>query len=103
MSHTYTLYELEVSVLGDPDSFRCSHRPGYAFSVLGENITFMQTTQFSMYSLAALLPLLPAKQRPTSDGDWMGTEHIVACPDPACGAQFKVKRLGRVEYSNPKY
>ena len=37
---------------------------------------------FSIYSLAALLPLLPAKQRPTHPNDWMSTDAEVACPDP---------------------
>ena len=37
---------------------------------------------FSIYSLAALLPLLPAKQRPRDPNDWMSTDAEVACPDP---------------------
>jgi len=98
MSDSYALYELEVFVIGDPSQFRCSHQPGYAFSVLGENITFREGNQFSMYALAALLPLLPANQRRSEDGDWMEHEHIVACPDAQCSAQFKVARVGRAHF-----
>jgi uncharacterized repeat protein (TIGR04076 family) len=50
---------------------------------------------FPIYPLAALLPLLPAKQRPTQPADWMTTDAEVACPDPHCGARFKITRIGR--------
>ena len=39
---------------------------------------------FSIYSLAAVLPLLAAKQRPTDANDWMTSDAEVACPDPNC-------------------
>jgi hypothetical protein len=48
-----------------------------------------------MYALAALLPLLPAKQRPTSPNDWMSTDAEIACPDPNCGGRFRVTRTGK--------
>ena len=50
---------------------------------------------FSIYSLAAVLPLLPAKQRPTDTNDWMTTDAEIACPDPHCGARFRITRLGQ--------
>lgn len=34
------------------------------------------------------------KQRPLQDADWMGTDDIIACPDPNCGARFKITRVG---------
>jgi uncharacterized repeat protein (TIGR04076 family) len=49
---------------------------------------------FSIYSLAALLPLLPAKQRPTHPNDWMSTDADVACPDPNCPTRFRITRVG---------
>ena len=41
-----------------------------------------------------LLPLLPAKQRVTHPNDWMTTDAEVACPDPHCGARFRITRTG---------
>ena len=35
-----------------------------------------------MYALAAVLPLLPAKQRALAEDDWMAIDTEVACPDP---------------------
>jgi uncharacterized repeat protein (TIGR04076 family) len=49
---------------------------------------------FSIYSLAALLPLLPAKQRMTHPNDWMSTDAEVACPDPNCPSRFRIIRNG---------
>jgi uncharacterized repeat protein (TIGR04076 family) len=49
---------------------------------------------FSIYSLAALLPLLPAKQRPVHPNDWMSTDAEVACPDPNCPSRFRITRTG---------
>mgnify|MGYP006968379500 FL=1 len=44
--------------------------------------------------MAALLPLIPAKQRPTAAADWMTTDALIACPDPNCGARFRISRTG---------
>ena len=45
------------------------------------------------YSMAALLPLLPAKQRASHANDWMSTDSEVACPDPNCPTRFRITRL----------
>ena len=73
----------------------CSHRPGHAFDVHGENLVFAGESMFSIYALAALLPLLPAKQRDTHPNDWMTTDADIACPDPNCGASFRITRTAR--------
>ena len=90
----FTLYDLKVEVTRSEKPFVCSHREGDAFLVQGENLVFPEGGAFSLYTLSALLPLLPAKQRPLQDADWMGTDDIIACPDPNCGARFKITRVG---------
>ena len=92
MDDSFTLYNLEVHVIGDPSTFVCDHAPGLAFKVIGENLVFDKNTSFSMYSLAALLPLLPVKQRKTHENDWISTDNIIACPDPHCGGRFEITR-----------
>ena len=47
-----------------------------------------------------LLPFLAAKQRPTDDNDWMTTDTDVACPDPHCGAVFRITRTGQRTFSH---
>ena len=91
----FTLYDLVVEVL-PPDDGRpmvCSHRVGEAFRVEGENLVFPRGGSFSLYALAALLPLLPAKQRPLQPNDWMLSDAEIACPDPNCGARFRISRV----------
>lgn len=85
---TFELYDLEVTVEGDEKDFVCRHHAGHAFRVEGEDLVFPEGGRFSMYALAALIPLLPAKERPTSPNDWMTTDALIACPDPNCGAKF---------------
>jgi len=100
MNDSFKLYDLDVSVAGDPEAFVCDHSLGAAFRVVGENLIFDTNNQFSMYALAALLPLLPAKQRITDKNDWMTTDALIACPDPNCGAQFKITRTGEHTYNH---
>lgn len=94
MNDSFKLYDLEVSVVGDPATFVCNHKLGTAFRVEGEDLVFDTNNRFSLYALSALLPLLPAKQRNTPKNDWMTTDALIACPDPHCGAQFKISRKG---------
>lgn len=90
----FTLYDLRIEVVGEPAQMVCSHQPGDYFEVSGENLSLPAGQTFPMYPLAALLPLLPAKQRPTHPNDWMTTDAEVACPDPHCGARFRITRTG---------
>jgi len=92
MEDNFTLYDLKVEVVASDRPMVCSHREGDYFLVEGENLVFPQTHSFSMYALAALLPLLPAKQRPLQDNDWMLSDSLIACPDPNCGAKFRITR-----------
>ncbi len=91
----FELFDLRVEVMAGDRPMVCSHKVGHAFDVHGENLIFPAASQFSMYSLAALLPLLPAKQRDTHENDWMTTDADIACPDPNCGARFRISRTGR--------
>jgi uncharacterized repeat protein (TIGR04076 family) len=98
---SFELYDLRVEVVAPPGStIQCHARPGDWFEVRGELLHFPSDQPFSMYSLAALLPLLPAKQRPTHPNDWMSTDAEVACPDPHCPARFRITRIGRRTFSH---
>lgn len=93
MDDTFTLYDLKVEVIATEKPMVCSHTPGDYFLVEGENLVFPDGCKsFSMYSLSALLPLLPAKQRELNPNDWMLSDCDIACPDPNCGARFRITR-----------
>ena len=93
---SFELYDLRVEVVAPQDTrILCNARVGDSFEVRGEMLHFPPGQGFSLYSLAALLPLLPAKQRMTHPNDWMSTDAEVACPDPHCPTRFRITRLGR--------
>jgi uncharacterized repeat protein (TIGR04076 family) len=91
----FTLYELRVEVIAGDRPMVCNHKAGDYFTLSGENLAFPPGQTFPLYPLAAILPLLPAKQRDTHPNDWMTTDAEVACPDPHCGARFRITRTGR--------
>lgn len=95
MDDTFELYDLKVETIATDRPFVCSHREGDYFLVQGENLIFPQTDRFSMYALSAILPLLAAKQRVMDHKDWMYTDAEIACPDPNCGARFRITRTGK--------
>jgi len=90
----FELYDLRVEVIATERPMVCSHTAGDWFEVRGENLVMPPNQAFSIYALAALLPLLPAKQRMTHHNDWMTTDADIACPDPNCGARFRITRVG---------
>ena len=91
----FDLYDLRVEVIAPPGArLYCSAEAGDYFELRGESLWLPPGQTFSIYSLAALLPLLPAKQRPTDPADWMSTDTEVACPDPNCPSRFRITRLG---------
>lgn len=92
---TFELWNLRVEIVGDQEHMVCDHRIGDYFELSGENLSLPANQSFSVYALAALLPLLPAKQRMTDANDWMTTDAEVACPDPNCGARFRITRTGK--------
>jgi len=93
-SDLFSLYDLRVEVVAGERPMVCGHRAGDSFTLEGEMLRFPEGQGFPLYSLAAILPILPAKQRMTAPADWMTTDAEVACPDPHCGGRFRITRTG---------
>ena len=92
----FELYDLRVEVVGPKDQpIYCGAHLGDYFDLHGEMLLLPAGQGFSIYSLAALLPLLPAKQRSTDPHDWMSSDAEIACPDPNCPTRFRITRTGR--------
>jgi uncharacterized repeat protein (TIGR04076 family) len=58
-------------------------QPGDHFVLRSGRLYIPAGRHFCLYALHAVLPLLPAKQRPLADGDWLKADSQVICPDPA--------------------
>ena len=98
---SFELYDLQVEVVApEGGPIYCGARVGDHFELRGEMLHLPPGQGFSIYSLAALLPLLPAKQRPTHANDWMTTDAEVACPDPNCSSRFRITRTGKRRFSH---
>ena len=102
VSDVFELYDLRVSVVASEKPMVCDHQVGEYFDVIGEMIVFPEggRNSFTLYPLAAILPLLPAKQRITNKNDWMTTDAIIASPDPHCGGRFHIARIGIRSFSH---
>jgi uncharacterized repeat protein (TIGR04076 family) len=92
---SFELYDLRVEVVAPPGGpIYCGAKPGDHFELRGEMLFLPPGQGISIYSLAAVLPLLAAKQRPSHAHDWMTTDAEVACPDPNCSTRLHITRTG---------
>lgn len=97
----FELYDLRVEVVAPAGArIYCGARVGDYFELRGEMLSLPAGQSFSIYSLAAVLPLLPAKQRVTDANDWMSTDAEVACPDPNCPTRLRITRTGRRRFAH---
>jgi uncharacterized repeat protein (TIGR04076 family) len=97
----FELYDLRVEAVIPPGaSVYCGAKQGDYFELRGEMLTLPPEQGFSIYSLAAVLPLLAAKQRMTHPNDWMTSDTDIACPDPNCGSRLRIRRLGLRRFSH---
>jgi len=69
-------------------------RPGDHFVLRSGRLYIPAHGHFCIYALHATLPLLPAKQRPLEDGDWLKEDNHVICPDPAGNVIMRIERIG---------
>lgn len=98
---SFELYDLRVEVTApEGGPIYCGARPGDHFELRGEMLFLPPGQGISIYSLASVLPLLAAKQRPTDRNDWMTTDTEIACPDPNCSSRLRITRLGKRRFSH---
>jgi len=69
-------------------------QPGDCFVLHSGRLYIPADRHFCLYALHAALPLLPAKQRPLEDGDWLKEDCRVICPDPAGNVVMRIEHLG---------
>jgi uncharacterized repeat protein (TIGR04076 family) len=92
----FDLYDLRVEVVApEGATLFCGAKPGDYFELKGEMLHLPPGQAISIYSIAAVLPLLPAKQRVTHPNDWMSTDAEIACPDPNCPSRLRITRLAK--------
>lgn len=94
------LYDLCVVVDRIEGRSVCGLKPGDCFDVReSSRVSIPEGGYFCLYAMAAVLPLLPAKQRALADGDWLAADSEVACPDPEERMVMRIERTGRSRMS----
>jgi uncharacterized repeat protein (TIGR04076 family) len=97
----FDLFDLRVDVvIPEGGVVYCGAKQGDHFELRGEMLHLPAGQGISIYSLASVLPLLAAKQRPTHANDWMTTDAEIACPDPNCSTRMRITRTGRRRFSH---
>ena len=94
----FPLYDLRVTVDAIRGRSVCGMEVGDWFELRNSSqLVLPEGKHFCIYALAAVLPLLAAKQRELHANDWLASDNLVACPDPEEGLIMRIERLDRVE------
>jgi uncharacterized repeat protein (TIGR04076 family) len=90
------LYDLRVTVESIEGRSVCGLSVGdYVELTDSSRLRVPPGRHFCIYALAAVLPLLPAKQRQLPEADWLERDSLVACPDPDERLIMRISRTGR--------
>lgn len=95
---TFGLFDLRVTVERIEGRSVCGLCVGDYFEVTeSSKVRIPPERHFCLYALAAVLPLIPAKQRVLDGADWMAQDSFVACPDPDERLIMRIERIARRE------
>ena len=90
------LHDLRVTVESVAGRPVCGLRVGDYFELTeSSRLSLPPGRHFCLYALAAVLPLLPAKQRDLPAADWLERDSLVACPDPDERLLMRITRTRR--------
>ncbi len=92
MNDQFELYDLKLVVDEIRGNCTCNMRVGDCVFMRSGKISLPDGKDFCIYALSAAFPLLPAKQRHNHPADWMETDALVTCPDPACCLIMRIER-----------
>lgn len=90
----FTLHDLSITVEHVGAQCTCAKKVGDRIMLKGGKLSMPDGQNFCLYALQAVIPLLPAKQRSGHPADWMETDTVCTCPDPACGLLMRITRDG---------
>lgn len=89
----FELYDLRVTVEAIEGRSVCGMQVGDYFELTeSAKLRIPPGKHFCIYALSAVLPLLAAKQRELSAGDWMERDSLIVCPDPEERLIMRIER-----------
>jgi uncharacterized repeat protein (TIGR04076 family) len=87
------LFDLRVTVESIEGHSVCGLSVGDYFELTNSSeLHIPDGKHFCVYALAALLPLLPAKQRQLPESDWLERDSLACCPDPEERVVMRITR-----------
>jgi uncharacterized repeat protein (TIGR04076 family) len=87
------LFDLRVTVESIEGRSVCGLSVGDYFDLTNSSeLHIPEGKHFCVYALAALLPLLPAKQRQLPEADWLERDSLACCPDPEERVVMRITR-----------
>ena len=89
----FELYDLKIVVESIAGHCTCAMAVGDCVYLRGGKLSLPDGTDFCLYALQSVIPLLPAKQRILHPADWMDTDTRAGCPDPGCELTRRIDRL----------
>ena len=88
------LFDIRVTVERIEGRSVCGLAVGDSFEVTeSSRVRIPEGKHFCLYALAAVLPLIPAKQRRLPADDWLEQDSLVCCPDPDERVVLRIERL----------
>jgi uncharacterized repeat protein (TIGR04076 family) len=91
-----SLYDLRVTVDHIDGRSTCGLQRGDYFELTeSSRVRIPEGKHFCVFALAAIIPLLIAKERKLGAGDWLEQETMVACPDPEERLVMRIERTRR--------
>jgi uncharacterized repeat protein (TIGR04076 family) len=95
------LYDLKVVVDRIDGRSVCGMQVGDYFELTNSaEIRIPSGKHFCIYALAAVTPLLPAKQRELPENDWLEKDSLVCCPDPEERLVMRIERTRKVKLAS---
>lgn len=96
MSTHFELYDLRVTVEAIEGRSVCGMQVGDYFELVeSSKLKIPEGKHFCIYALSAVLPLLAAKQRELTAGDWLERDSLIACPDPDERLIMRIERINK--------
>ncbi|MCB9459577.1 MAG: TIGR04076 family protein [Anaerolineaceae bacterium] len=96
MSTHFELYDLRITVEAIEGRSVCGMQVGDYFELVeSSKLRIPEGKHFCIYALSAVLPLLAAKQRELTAGDWLERDSLIACPDPDERLIMRIERINK--------
>lgn len=94
MALPFDIYDLRITVVAIEGRSVCDLAVGDYFELTNSShVRIPAGKHFCLYAMAAVMPLLPAKQRMLAENDWLERDTLVACPDPEERLIMQIERI----------